>query len=290
MKRTSKQSTTPHTIEEQIAIAKEQFYRWDNTPMLLQPPPTRTFVKGEQVNIGNLKEVFIDEVLDNGMAYLYHCTWHERDKPTTIQYRVAWWFDIRKLTSTPNVPRLMSEFRQHPAINSGLDSIIHYLVSGGIVCDPRYQREYVWTEQNKDALLESIFDRLDIGSFLFVSHSGYLHANDTTARLYKTIDGREVSIPRRDDYTTAIIDGQQRLTTILDFVLDRRPYKGLWFSDLNPRDRYEFEQTSVMFRIVNEENVTEKDVVRMFLQNNRGVPQAPEHLAKVQALYESMKS
>lgn len=37
-----------------------------------------------------------------------------------------------------------------------------------------------------------------------------------------------------------------------------------------------------------EEKVNEKDIVRMFLQSNRGVPQSPEHIAKVQALYESM--
>lgn len=289
MARKLKFHEAPPTIEEQIAKAKDAFYHWDNTPISLQPRPTRAFEVGEQVNIGNLKEVFIDEVLEDGMAYLYHCTWIERDEDPVIQYRVAWWFDVNKTKNNVDAPRLMSEYRQYPAISTSLDSILHYLVSGGIVCDPRYQRGYVWTEQNKDALIESVFDRLDIGSFLFVSNSGYLHSKDSGMRLYKTIDGREASIPKCDDYTMAIIDGQQRLTTLLDFVLGRRAYKGMFYSQLNPRDRHEFEQASVMLRIVKEDSVSEKDIIRMFLQSNRGVPQSPEHMANVQALYESMK-
>jgi hypothetical protein len=107
--------------------------------------------------------------------------------------------------------------------------------------------------------------------------------------VYINLDGETISIPKADDYSNVIIDGQQRLTTIAHFVLDKRPYKGVYYSMLNRCDQIEFMNHPIMWRTVDEDNVTEKEVVRMFLQSNRGVPQAPEHLAKVQALYESMK-
>lgn len=261
----------------------------DRAQRELQPPPTRRFVVGEEVRLGALKEVFVEEVLWDGMAYLCRCTWSSRDEAPHTQYRCAWWFDIRKLGVNLNTPRLMSTYRRHAAISSSLDSVLFLMNSGGLVCNPKYQREYVWSEANKDALIESIFDRLDIGAFIFVRNHGYLHENDDSAQQYRTIDGRDVCIPRRKDYTTSIIDGQQRLTTIVDFVLDRRPYRGVYYSELHPADRAEFEGASVMYRMLSEDDVTDKEVVRLFLQSNRGVPQTAEHLAKVQALYESMK-
>ena len=289
MARKPKIPPPPPTIDQQKARAKTHFLSWNYVPVELQPPPTRRFEVGEQVLIGNLHDVFIDESIDGGLYYLYHCTWSDRDTPPEVQYRCAWWFDIEKFDSiNPTTPRLFSTYVRYPLINTSLNALINYMHSGGIVFDPRYQREYVWDDANKDALIESIFDRLDIGSFLLIRHAGYNHGGDESLVTYRTIDGREVSVPRCDDNTIAVIDGQQRLTTLLDFFLDRRPYKGVYFSQLNRRDRNEFEDTAVAIRLIEEGVVTDKEVVRMFLQSNRGVPQTPEHLAKVQALYDNM--
>ncbi len=263
-----KKVAPPPTIDELKANAIARLTEWDRTPKSLIPVPTREFEVGEEAIVGALKDVVILEELEGGYAYLYSCTWTERDNT--------------------NVPRLFSPYKLHPCSNSDLSSVLHHILNGGLVCDPRYQRGYVWTDANKDALIESIFDRLDIGSFLFVRHAGFNHKDDESIRTYRTLDGRSVDVKRCEDYTVAIIDGQQRLTTITDFMLGRRAYKGVYFSQMNPRDQIEFEQASVAFRIVEEEKVSEKDIVRMFLQSNRGVPQSPEHIAKVQAMYESM--
>lgn len=283
-----KAPTPPPTVEELKAEAIARLTHWDRTPKALIPPPTREFVVGEEAVVGALKDVVILEVLEDGYAYLYSCTWTEHDKPPVTQYRASWWIDVEKKRDTTGVPRLFSPYKLHPCSNSDLSSVLHHILNGGLVCDPRYQRGYVWSDANKDALIESIFDRLDIGSFLFVRHAGFNHKDDESIRTYRTLDGREVGVKRNEDYTVAIIDGQQRLTTITDFMLGRRAYKGVFFSQMNPRDQLEFEQHSVAFRIVEEEKVSEKDIVRMFLQSNRGVPQSPEHIAKVQAMYESM--
>lgn len=278
------------TKEEQIANAIAYFSS-DRTQPELQPTPTWSFTVGEQVDVGMLKEVFIEQILFDGMAYVYRALHTSRDCPEgKCNYSVGWWFDIDKFGNTNNdVPQLMSKFRVFPTSTADISSLLHNMSSGGLVVDPQYQREYVWSEENKDALIESIFDRLDIGSFLLVRHQGYHHAGDESMNTYRTMDGKLVQIKNCDDHSVSIVDGQQRLTTILDFIQNRRPYKGIYFTQLNGRDQREFLNKSVVFRIINEEETNKKEILRMFLQSNRGVPQQPEHIAKVQALYDAMK-
>ncbi len=285
-------------IKQQVELTKEQLIeRAENDHMLdrcavaFQPKPTRFFEVGEEVLVGHLKNVKIEKVLFDGMAYVYSSLWSDRDNPEgTLKYSSNWWFEIRKIDSRPdNVPRLMGQHRIFPASVSDLESLLHHMNAGGLVIDPKYQRGYVWTEENKDALIESIFEHLDIGAFLLVRHHGYLHSGDQTLVTYLTLDGEEVSVPRCEDYSIGIVDGQQRLTTIVNFVQNRRPYKGIYFSQMHWRDQIEFMNKSVSFRIVNEEQTSEKEILRMFLQSNRGVPQAPEHIAKVQAMYDAME-
>lgn len=287
MKKTKIVQLTP---DELIQQSEERFFNdVDYTSVDMLPRFTRTFEVGEQVRIGALHDVFIEKILLDGMVYVSRFMNYHRDEPTgVIGYRTDWWFNVHKLGKNLDVPRLMSDHRVFQATSSDIDSLIAPLQRGGLVIDPRFQREYVWSEENKDALIESIFDHLDIGAFLFVRHHGYLHKNDGTVRQYRTMTGQDYIIESCKDYTVSVIDGQQRLTTILDFVLDRRPYKGVYFSQLNWQDQHEFMNKSVQYRMINEEQTTEKEIVRMFLQANRGVPQTPEHLAKVQQMYDNM--
>lgn len=252
----------------------------------LLPKPTRSYVIGEEVKLGGLKNVIIQQSLEDGMAYLVHYLRVERDGNIEA-YGVWYWFDMDKKVDLSQVPRLFKDYRHFPAITTDLSSLIHLIQHGGLVCDPEYQREYVWTDENKDALLDSMFERLDIGAFLIIRHQGYHHEKSDELKVYKTLSGETVSILRREDYTNEIIDGQQRLMTIHDFVMDRRPYRGVYFSQMNGRDQAEFMCLSVQYRQINEDQVTKKDVLRMFLQSNRGVPQSLEHIAKIQAMYDS---
>lgn len=276
----------PHELRT-IAI-KEFMTDFSKAPVAIQPYPRRSFEVGEVVRVGNLHDVIIEEVLLDGMAYQYRGVLTARDGSTTV-YRCDWWFNIDKFPVNRAAPRLASPHQQYPASHSSISSLFHLLNSGGIVFNPQYQRGYVWSDADKDSLLDSMFEHLDIGTFLFVRNAGYLHSNDPTSREYHTLDGDLVAVKRSEDYTTAVIDGQQRITTIMHFMLDIRPYRGMYYSDIHPMDRNEFENTSVMFRTIREEQVTDAEIVRMFLQSNRGVSQTPEHLSNVQALYDRMK-
>lgn len=276
------------TIEDHYLVAEKMLYDRRTTPFELIPAPTRLFKVGDSVRVGCLDDVVIVKVLQDGLAYVYSYTKTERHQEPRTCYQANFWFDVQYIDTNNSVPRLFSTHRVYSNLISDLASLVGFIGRGGLVCDPRYQRDYVWSEENKDALIESIFDRLDIGNFLFIRHASYKHKENSGSRTYKLLNGKTVEIKRCEDDTVAIIDGQQRLTTIMDFILDVRPYKGVYFSHLNWHDQHEFYSKSIPYRIIEEEQVTEKEILRMFLQANRGVPQAPEHLAKVQALYETM--
>jgi len=264
-------------------------FDYDRTPFELQPLPTRRFEVGESIIVGRLDQCVVEEVLFDGMAYLYSAMWkaRETEEPSRV-CRVSWWFEIFKKVNNDGVPCLMTPSSRHHPTSGVLGSIMHFLLCGGLVCDPTYQREYVWSEADKDSLIESIFDRVPIGSVLLVRHAGYNHSGDRTLRKYTTLAGIAVTVEAGNDYTISIVDGQQRLTTIVDFVMDKRSFKGRYFSQLNIRDIRDFDNTPITYWLIKEEETTQKEIIKLFLQCNRGVSQTPAHLEKIRALYEEM--
>ena len=63
----------------------------------------------------------------------------------------------------------------------------------GLIDNPDYQRGYVWTLEDKQKLIQSIFNRADIGKFVFIEDENYR------------------------EYRLEVIDGKQRLRAILDY-------------------------------------------------------------------------
>lgn len=285
--------TPEQRTAENRATALKQFSVFDRTPESVIPSPTRTFAIGEPVIYGNRVNCIIVDHLALGKGYLIEMDEGiERDKKPTgaKDYIAAWWYQIEKADArNNNIPQLFEPYVLAHHSKCDLESVFFNMHRGGLVCDPLFQREYVWNDENRTALLDSVFERLEIGSFLFVRHHGYIHEKTGGTVDYRNLDGNTVTINRAADYTMSIIDGQQRLTTLFHFYTDRFTYRGLKFSQLNRHDQGEFERFSVTFRIFEEEQVDKKTLLKLFLQSNRGVPQAPEHIAKVQALYDAEK-
>lgn len=224
----------PLTRQQILDRERESFFRFDKTPDEAIPTPTRTFQVGERCMLGNLNNCVVAEVICGGKAYIIEHDVIGSHKSTVTpperSFLARWWYDVVKVgTRSADVPHLMDPWKRPHLTVTVLESVINYLDSGGLVCDPLYQREYVWTERDKDALLESLFERLEIGPFTFIRHAGYLHAGDKSLNTYRSLEGNIFTIAKEDDYTVAIIDGQQRITTIMDFMFDRRPYKGIFF-------------------------------------------------------------
>lgn len=147
-----------------------------------------------------------------------------------------------------------------------IDDLFAMRFRSGVKDDPAYQRDLVWSLQQKELLIHSIFDRADIGKLTIIK------------------------LPYADDSPSyEIIDGKQRLTTITDFMVNRFNIDGLYWSDLCHTDRRKFGDHCVAVGLI-EGHLTELDKVNFFLRLNRtGVPQTPEHINRVVAYRDQLQ-
>ena len=124
--------------------------------------------------------------------------------------------------------------------------------------NPDYQRDYVWTEEDEELLIDSIFLNADIGKFVLI----------------RTNDAR---------YLYDILDGKQRLHTLIRFYENRFPYKGMYYNDLSPRDKNTF--ISHMISVGEIEETDRKIILEQFLRLNRSGRKMDEsHLRKVERM------
>lgn len=141
---------------------------------------------------------------------------------------------------------------------SDVGGLLHGAIRRGFYADPLYQRSYVWTDADRTKLLDSVFRGLGIGEFIFISH-------------------REAG-----DYTYEVLDGQQRLTTLVNFVLNKFTYRGKLWNQLSTHDQQKFESVRTSWVEMEGTHLTIKLKAEIFLiVNDSGVPQTEEHLQKV---------
>ena len=134
----------------------------------------------------------------------------------------------------------------------------------GVDFDVEYQREHVWELTDKVALIDSIFNNIDIGKFVFVQRSF-----NTREKLYE------------------IIDGKQRLTALREFYEDRFQYKGYFFSELNPVDKNNFENHSIVYGYL--ENPDKRAIFETFIKlNTTGRPMENKDIQKVKKLLDEL--
>ena len=227
--------------------------------------PTYFYTVGENVNMGNLNDCRIEEVLDGGVRY--HISYHDKGETYGTPYdagrkpRIVWWIDISPVSTMENT----SFFRERTRaqyISTGLDCLIGTSYYRGLMENPEYQRDYVWTLEDKQRLVRSIFNRCDIGKFVLVEHP-------------------------YPEHRLEIVDGKQRLRAIMDFMEGRFAYEGKTWYQLSRKDKHAFTDIMVQYCQLDAERVKKSDILWLFLSiNEGGVPQAEEHVAKARKLYQ----
>ena len=136
----------------------------------------------------------------------------------------------------------------------------------GVDFSPEYQRDYVWSQEDKEKLIDSIFNNITIGLFVFVKRPF-----DEYGKGYE------------------VIDGKQRLTALVDFYEDRFPYKGVYYSQLSFSDSNHFDTYGVSIGVLSESS-TEKEKYAAFLAvNTFGKVMDEKHLESVKRVYEQMQ-
>lgn len=217
--------------------------------------PSYSLRVGEHAISGHLENVVVEEILDDGMCYRI-----AYDAPDVVhgfktgkmhrESKVRAWYNVR-----PMPLNIQSSFTcntdiklRYTNIDVGILIYKHLCDSSGINFDPPYQREYVWTDKDRERLLDSIFMGADIGRFV--------------ARVVDDLEYLETGLYYE------IIDGKQRLLTILDFYENRFPYRGFYFNGLSQQDKRTFLEHNVAWAEVHD--IDKEATLRLFLLLNRG--------------------
>jgi len=232
--------------------------------------PTRSFNQGEMVIYGRHDKTEIIGTDNNGATYKVRCFGIKKvyGVPTSYdELQEVNWYQLFKISSRTD--REFAQDRKFRMVQSerdisGLLSMVHCDYAG-VDFTPDYQRDYVWTDDDKVKLIDSIFNNITIGLFVF-------------AKLAYTDNAKGYEI----------IDGKQRLTALVDFFEDRFTYQGLFFSQLSNRDMQHFENYGASIGILHEP--TEKEKLAAFLAvNTFGRVMDEKHLESVRIKYNSIK-
>lgn len=257
------------TPEEKMAKEREHGLSMLERCIPFLSEPSYRFDVGDFVSYGSMKSAMINEVLHDGKAYGLKCiaTAQNYGNPYDYEtYAVAPWMDVR--------PREIgtTEFTSNRDVriffnNSTIESVLHKYYHFGVDTDPEYQRDYVWEDSDRELLLDSIFANIDIGKIVFIKKERE-----------ERVDGKMYEV----------LDGKQRLITLIMFYENRIPYKGVFYNELSPRDRRTFDN-----HVVAEAEVDwadRKTILRYFLMLNRaGKVMDNEHLEKVSTMMEGLE-
>lgn len=247
---------TKELTKEEKSIADRQRmleYVLEKVPHVNEP--TYRFSVGDEVRYGSFLKAIVKEVLYDGKIYVLDCTADGKRVE-----RVPMWTEVRPITTCNT--QFVQPDNAHIRFNqTDLESLIHRYYSFGVNMDPDYQRGYVWDQEDKEFLINSIFNHIEIGRFAFVKLD--------YADVSKTGNGFE------------IMDGKQRLNALIEFYENRFPYQGYYYNDLSSTDQRCFlNHTVVMGDLEHADRAT---ILGCFLKLNRcGRIMDKSHLTKVE--------
>lgn len=223
---------------------------------------------GDKVRISRQMETeygIINNVYDDGKYYdvVCHKINHKTENRYTEERRISWMdiYDFDTLCDS-NFSKRYDELKINYS-NRELNGLIVYAHHFGIDFDPFYQRGYVWSMDDKIALIDSIFNAADIGKFVFAQ----------TGKYYPYLE---------------IIDGKQRLRTVLDFYERRFQYNGYYFHELSHHDQRCFIRHQITYAEIGE-GATDKQKLAYFISLNiTGHDVGIDHIERMKKKLESM--
>lgn len=136
-----------------------------------------------------------------------------------------------------------------------------------------YQRDFCWTIEEKQNLINSIYNKINLGLVL------------VRKRSWQELE-QMAKMGEKELAFIDIVDGKQRLNAIKGFINDEFPDSyGDYFSDLSVKAKREFFNHQTVQYAEMGENTKDEDVIYQFLKLNfTGVPQSKEHIEYVKSL------
>lgn len=137
-----------------------------------------------------------------------------------------------------------------------------------------YQRGLVWSLEQKQLLIESIYNHVEIGKFVFRKRS------------FSWVEKRMKAGKVEHTAFADLVDGKQRYTTLVEFVEGKFPdLRGNYFNDLSGQAQRKFKGYRHLTYVELDENTTDADTLAVFLAINfTGVPMSKEHIDYVKSI------
>jgi hypothetical protein len=160
--------------------------------------------------------------------------------------------------------------------NTDISQLIHDIEKDNIDFDPYvvlngekiyYQRELVWTLEQKKNFIRSIFNRLTIGILV-----------------YHVLGFDEYVLKENSKHSYGIIDGLQRVSAIKSFINDEFDVDGVLYSEMSDIAIHRFGNVSLPRIMVDCTESAEKVLKTFISMNNTGTPHSEEHLQKLKNL------
>lgn len=150
-------------------------------------------------------------------------------------------------------------------INSRLSSFLEYYLTGQINFNPEYQRELVWTTEQKENYIKALIqDKAEI----------------TPTFIRKPY--------KENDYLYEVLDGKQRLNAILSYIKGEFSLDGIYYKDLTQADVHKFLRTPYNYTVItyiNEKGeipMPKNIKIELFLQiNEYGTKISQEELTRI---------
>jgi hypothetical protein len=135
-----------------------------------------------------------------------------------------------------------------------------------------YQRGLVWTLEQKQLLIDSIYNGIEIGKFLFRYNS------------WERLE--ELRMLEGKGYGMDCVDGKQRLNAIISFLRNEFPDSlGNYWSDLSQKAQSKFLHYRNLAYGEMQDGTTDKEVIKTFLTLNfTGVAMSKEHITFIKSI------
>jgi len=266
-KRIEEELKKAENIEYHLQRSKDDSY----TIARYRPlPPTRMFKVGDEVSLGNLNRVLVKAVECEGRVVLVE--FDRTNKKGEILGRETRWefwscvYYPRNKNVDYQPKKLSKQLSFYKSVtNREFASFCRSMAYFGYDDRAEYQRELVWTLEEKQSLIRSILIGGDIGKLAIIKNKF-------------TIDGP----------TYEILDGKQRLNAMMDFLEGRFQYEGLYFHEMNFEDMIQIRTYNLP--VVETEELTREQRLEYFLTlNTGGAAQEASHIQKVEELLESVR-
>jgi uncharacterized protein with ParB-like and HNH nuclease domain len=259
------------SAEEKLKIHLEREFK-EIKQRYIPANPTYMFKVGDNVQLGALNNSVVSEVYENGLYYKITSEINKQDDLNKYLHniRIVAWNDIQPYRTQEEIKKIpifndpSSLMHKLRFCNTGLGDLFSMKYHFGLDMNPPYQRDYVWSLEQKQQLIDSIFNIVPIGVFVY-NRNRY----DCGKELY------------------TVIDGKQRINALTEYVENRFQYKGKYFNDLHPRDQNCIENYGILKATC--EEFTLKEQMEVFVKiNSTGVIQNVDHLKHVQSMIDKM--